>query len=226
MSHAFDTALVDIDGTLLDSNYHHALAWSRAFAHVGRDVPLWRVHRHIGMGGDRLVTAVAGDEAEAAVGDALRTRWEQEYDAIIQETRLLDGARTLLDALHAAGLRVVLASSSIPRHAQHALDLLDAEDRADASTTAEDAEESKPDPELLDVALDQVGGARAVMLGDSVWDVVAANERGIPTIGLLSGGFGEAELLGAGAVGVYDDPRGLVDHLDEALDQAARAGRS
>lgn len=226
MSHAFDTALVDIDGTLLDSNYHHALAWSRAFAHVGRDVPVWRVHRHIGMGGDRLVGAVAGDDAEAAVGDAVRTRWEQEYDAIIDQTRLLDGARELLDALHGAGLRVVLASSSIPRHAQHALDLLDAEERADASTTAEDAGESKPDPELLDEALERVGGGRAIMLGDSVWDVVAANERGIPTIGLRSGGFGEAELLEAGAVRVYDDPRGLTDHLDEALDRAARAGGS
>jgi HAD superfamily hydrolase (TIGR01549 family) len=222
----FDTAIVDIDGTLLDSNYHHALAWSRAFAHVGTTVPAWRIHRHIGMGGDRLVAAVAGDAIEERHGDAVRDRWEQEYDAIIDETRLFDGARDLLDALREAGLKVVLASSSIPRHAEHALELLDAEEAADAWTTAEDAEESKPDPELLDEALARVGGGRAVMLGDSVWDVAAANERGIPTLGLRSGGFGAAELLEAGAVGVYDDPRGLVEHLQEALAQAARAGRS
>jgi HAD superfamily hydrolase (TIGR01549 family) len=226
MTLGLDTAVVDIDGTLLDSNYHHALAWSRAFAHVGRTVAVWRVHRHIGMGGDKLVAAVAGDDAEAQVGDAVRTRWEQEYDAIIDETRLFSGARGLLDALRAAGLQVVLASSSIPRHAEHALELLDARSRADTWTTADDAEESKPDPELLDVALERVGGGRAVMIGDSVWDVVAAHERGIPTIGLRSGGFGAAELTDAGAVVVYDDPRGLVEHLVEALDQAARAGRS
>jgi len=220
----FDTAVVDIDGTLLDSNYHHALAWSRAFAHVGRSVPVWRVHRHLGMGGDRLVAAVAGDEAEAQVGDAVRTRWEQEFDAIIEETRLFGGARSLLEALRGAGLTVVLASSAIPRHAEHALALLDARSRADAWTTAEDAERTKPDPELLDVALEQVGAGRAVMVGDSVWDVAAANERGVPTIGLRSGGFGAAELIEAGAVGVYDDPRDLTEHLQEALAQAARAG--
>ncbi|WP_244929667.1 HAD family hydrolase [Nocardioides sp. W7] len=225
MSHDLDTAIVDIDGTLLDSNYHHALAWSRAFAHVGHPVPVWRIHRHLGMGGDRLVTAVAGDEAEARVGDEVRERWEQEYDGLIDETVLLDGARGLLDALSGAGLAVVLASSSIPRHAEHALELLDARSRTDAWTTAGDASETKPDPELLDVALDRVGGGRAVMLGDSVWDVAAAQQRGIPTLGLRSGGVGAAELIEAGAVAVYDDPRGLTEHLDEALDQAARASR-
>ncbi|HTW15498.1 MAG TPA: HAD family hydrolase [Nocardioides sp.] len=226
MSHDLDTAIVDIDGTLLDSNYHHTLAWVRAFAHVGITVPGWRIHRHLGMGGDRLVGAVAGDGVEERHGDEVRERWEREYDEIIDETRLLDGARDLLDALGDAGLTVVLASSSIPRHAEHALELLDAGDRAAAWTTAEDASATKPDPELLDAALDRVGGGRAVMLGDSVWDVAAANERGIPTIGLRSGGVGAAELREAGAVAVYDDPRGLTEHLREALDQAARAGRS
>lgn len=225
MSHDFDTAIVDIDGTLLDSNYHHTLAWARAFAHVGIAVPGWRIHRHLGMGGDRLVGAVAGDEVEERHGDEVREAWERDYDQIIDETVLLDGARELLDALRDAGLTVVLASSSIPRHAEHALELLDAADRTDARTTAEDASATKPDPELLDAALERVGGGRAVMLGDSVWDVAAARQRDIPTIGLRSGGVGGAELLEAGAVAVYDDPRGLTEHLVQALDQAARAGR-
>lgn len=213
-------ALVDIDGTLLDSNYHHTLAWSRGFAAVGHDVPLWRIHRHMGMGGDRLVAAVAGDEVEARHGDAVRERWEKEFDTLLGSTSLFRGAADLLDALGAAGLQVVLASSAIPRHARHALDLLEADRRAAACTTSEDAEESKPDSQLLDRALEKVdtGPESAVMIGDSVWDVEAAQRRGIPTLGLLTGGFGRAELLEAGAAAVYEGPLDLVGHLDEALD--------
>ncbi|HYF71265.1 MAG TPA: HAD family hydrolase [Nocardioides sp.] len=218
----FDTVVFDIDGTLLDSNYHHALAWSRAFEQVlDQHVPVAAIHRHIGMGGDRLVAAVAGEDAEERHGDEVRERWEREFDEVIDETRLLDGARELLAAVGAAGMTVVLASSSIPKHAERPLGLLRAEDHSDAWTTSEDAEESKPDPELLDEALDKVGGGRAVMVGDAVWDVEAANARDIPTIGVLSGGYGRQELLDAGAVAVYDDPADLLDHLDEALRAAA-----
>ncbi|HEX2895129.1 MAG TPA: HAD family hydrolase [Marmoricola sp.] len=217
-------ALVDIDGTLLDSNYHHTLAWSRGFAAVGRPVPLWRIHRHMGMGGDRLVAAVAGDEVEEEHGDAIRERWEKEFDSLLESTRLLPGAGELLDALAASGLDVVLASSGKPHHTEHALDLLDADRRAAACTTSEDAEETKPDAELLQRALDKVGAGPevAVVLGDSVWDVEAAQRLGVPTIGLLTGGFGRAELLEAGAVTVYDDPPDLVVQLERALDLATR----
>lgn len=221
MAADLDTVVLDIDGTLLDSNYHHSLAWARAFAHVGRDVPVWRIHRCIGMGGDRLVAAVAGDEAEAKDGDRVRDRWEQEFDALIEETTLLDGARELLDALAERGLEVVLASSSIPRHAEHPLELLDAERRADGWTTSEDAEDSKPHPELIEKALERAGGGRAVMVGDAVWDVESATRAGLPTIGVRSGGTSAAELLEAGAVAVYDGPRDLLDHLDEALARAS-----
>jgi len=215
-------ALVDIDGTLLDSNYQLSLAWARAFAHHGHDVPLWRIHRHMGMGGDRLVPAVAGKEVEEREGDAIRERWEKEYDDLIGETRLFPCAGELLDGLKEAGLQVVLASSSIPRHAEHALELLDAERRAAATTTSEDAEESKPDSELLDQALAKIDAdaTGAVMVGDAVWDIDAASRREIPTIALLSGGFGRDELLGAGAVAAYDDPTDLCDNLDAALRRA------
>jgi HAD superfamily hydrolase (TIGR01509 family) len=216
-------ALVDIDGTLLDSNYQLTVAWARAFAHTGHAVPLWRIHRHMGMGGDRLIAAVAGQQVEDRDGDAVRERWEKEYDELIGETRLLAGAEGLLDALSAEGLQVVLASSSIPRHAEHALGLLDADRRAAACTTSEDAEESKPDAELLDQALAKVGAdaADAVMIGDAVWDVEAASRLEIPTIGLLCGGFGRDELLGAGAVATYDDPVDLREHLEPALGRAS-----
>lgn len=209
--------MLDIDGTLLDSNYHHAVAWGRAFEASGVHASLWRIHRAIGMGGDRLVAAVAGDGVEERYGDAVRDRWEKEYDELISATRLLDGAALLLDTCRERGLTVALASSSIPRHARHALDLLDAERRAQGWTTAEDAEESKPDPELLETVLDRVDGGRAVMVGDTVWDVQAAHAAGMPAICLLSGGISRTELEEAGADAVYADPSDLVRHLDEAL---------
>jgi len=218
-----DTVVLDIDGTLLDSNYHHTLAWSRAIAaYADRHVPAAVIHRAIGMGGDRLVAAVAGDDLEEQHGDDIRDRWEREYDAIIDDTVLFEGARELLAAIGAAGPKVVLASSGIPKHADHALELLHADEHSDAWTTSEDAEESKPDPELVAEALDKVAGTAAVMVGDAVWDVEAADRAGLPTIGLLTGGYSRQELLDAGAVAVYDDPADLLQHLDEALAEAAR----
>lgn len=213
--------MIDIDGTLLDSTYHHALAWSRAFQALDVPVPVWRIHRAIGMGGDRLVGAVAGDDVEERFGDDVRARWEKEYDDVIDRTLLLDGARDLLVAGRDRGLKVVLASSSIPRHAQHALDLLDAERLTDGWTTAEDAEQSKPAPDLLQAALRQVGGGSALMVGDTVWDVRAARAMDAPTVGVRTGGVAPAELEEAGAVAVYEGPADLAENLDEALERAA-----
>lgn len=210
--------ILDVDGTLLDSNYHHTLAWSRAFAAVECGVPLWRVHRRIGMGGDRLVAAVAGDEVETRSGDRIREHWEKEYDGLIDETRLFAGARGLLVRLRRAGLLIGIASSAIPRHAQHAFDLLEADDLADLAATAEDADASKPDPELVERVIEGLGTSAACLVGDSVWDVHAATAAGIPTIGVCSGGYSHQELITAGAVCVYDD---LV-HLSSDLDQALR----
>lgn len=217
-----EAAVFDVDGTLLDSNYHHTIAWVRAFEAVGRPVPAWRVHRAIGMGGDRLVAAVAGDEAEQAVGDRVRDCWEREYDAIIDQTRLLPGARELLVALHDRGLRLALASSSNPRHAEHAFGLLDVGDITEAVTTAEDVEDSKPDPEVLDKVLGEVGTSAAFLVGDAVWDVEAANRRGIPTVGVLTGGTSRAELESAGAVAVCESLVELRERLEELLSAVAR----
>jgi HAD superfamily hydrolase (TIGR01549 family) len=213
----YDTVVLDVDGTLLDSNYHHALAWARAFQGVELTVPVWRIHRHIGMGGDRLVPAVAGDDVDERLGDEVRDRWQKEYDELIDQTRLFDKARELLAALQEAGVAVALASSSIPEHAEHAFELLDAERLTDTATTSEDAEESKPHPELVDEALERVHGQRACMVGDSVWDVESAKRAGVPAYAVLAGGYGRDELLSAGAVAVYDDVADLLDHLDEWL---------
>lgn len=212
-----DTVVLDIDGTLLDSTYHHTVAWVRAFAAHGHRVDAWRVHRTIGMGGDRLVAHVAGDAVEERDGDGVRERWEREFDAMIEETTLLPGAAELLDALAERGFRVVLASSSIPSHAEHALKLLRADRRVDGWTTADDAEESKPDPELVEAALTKVEAERAVLVGDATWDVEAGTAAGIPTIGVRSGGFGAEELRAAGAVLVVDDVADLLARLDDVL---------
>lgn len=215
-----DTVLFDLDGTLVDSVLHHSLAWHRAFLSAGVDVPTWRIQRHIGMGGDRLVAAVAGDHVEREVGDRVRESWEKEYDAMVDEPVLLPGARELLTAIKERGLTVVLASSSIPKHARRPFELLDADRLADATLTGEDSKESKPHPELLEVALARADAGHSVLVGDSVWDVEAARQVGIPTCGLLSGGYSHEELRQAGAAWVYEDPADLLAHLEQVLSTA------
>jgi HAD superfamily hydrolase (TIGR01549 family) len=212
-----DTVVLDVDGTLVDSVYQHTMAWAAAFAAVDLVVPLWRAHRAIGIGGDRFVTEVAGEEAEARNGDELRKLHDQRFGELLDSVRPLPGAAELLDELHRRGFKVVLASSGIPDHTERLLALIDGTQRADDMTTSGDAEASKPAPDLVQVAIEKVGGSRAVVIGDAVWDIAAANEAGLPSIGLLSGGFGEAELSDAGAGAVFADPRALLDHLDETL---------
>ena len=203
--------LFDIDGTLVDSTYHHALAWQRAFARHQVVLPLWRIHRTVGMGGDKLVAAVAGDEVEERIGDSLRTAWREEYVDIKAEVDPLPGAAELVRALVAAGYTVALASSGDPEFADEALDDLDIRDQVALLTTSEDAEESKPEPDLIGVTLDRLEGVRrAVMIGDTPYDVESAHRAGLGCIGLRSGGYSEAELADAGAVLVVDAPEDLM----------------
>ncbi len=218
-----DTVVLDVDGTLVDSNYHHTLCWWHAFRDHGYDVPAWRIHRAIGMGGDRLVSAVTSDEVEDEDGDRIRDSWEQHYDAVLDQVGPLPGAKALLGALRDGGFQVALASSGIPRHTRHAVEVLEADDAAATTTTSEDAEESKPDPELLEVALGRVDADRAVLVGDSVWDVRSGRKAGIPVLGLLTGGVGRAELEEAGAEVVLDDASELCRRLDELLSPARPA---
>jgi HAD superfamily hydrolase (TIGR01509 family) len=211
-------AVLDVDGTLVDTNYQHALAWYRAFRSLGETYPIWRIHRLIGMGGDQLVSALGGDEVEARIGDRARERWVREADPLMAETALLPGARGLLVALKERGHRVVLASSGKPHHVERALDLLDARDLADGWTTSEDVEETKPAPDLLQVALKKIGepvDALSVVVGDSVYDVEAARSAGMPAIVVRSGGFGDDELRDAGAVAIFDAPADLTAALGQ-----------
>jgi HAD superfamily hydrolase (TIGR01509 family) len=211
-------AVLDVDGTLVDTNYQHALAWYRAFRSLGETFPIWRIHRLIGMGGDQLVAAIGGDELEERIGEEARERWVREADPLMQEVAVLPGARELLVALKERGHRLVLASSGKPHHVDLALDLLDARDVADAWTTSEDVEETKPAPDLLKVALEKLGApedAAGVLVGDSVWDVKAADSAGMPALVVRSGGFGDDELNDAGAVAIFDTPGDLAANLHD-----------
>jgi HAD superfamily hydrolase (TIGR01509 family) len=211
-------AVLDIDGTLIDSNYQHTLAWYRALRRVGETFPLWRLHRLIGMGGDQLVTALGGEGLERRVGDQVREEQGKEADALLEEMAPLPGARDLLVAVKERGHRLVLASSGQQRHVDVFLDKLNARGLADAWTSSADVEASKPAPDLLQVALKKLGvppDAPSVMVGDSVWDVEAAKRAGMPAIVVRSGGFGDDELRKAGAIAIYDTPGELAKALDD-----------
>jgi HAD superfamily hydrolase (TIGR01549 family) len=208
--------LLDLDGTLVDANYQHALAWFRAFRGRGVVVPIWRIHRHIGMGGDQLVAAVAGDEVERRFGDALREAEHDEFLRMRDECEPLEGAHELLDVLHERAASVVLASSASQDDVEHFLDVLDARDLVDAWTTSDDVERTKPHPDIVHAALDKARSSdRAVMIGDSRWDVEAAARAGLETICVLTGGWSKQELAVSGASSVFESLVELRRRLDE-----------
>lgn len=216
---AVDTAIFDVDGTLVDTNYQHALAWFRAFRRFDVTIPLWRIHRAIGMGGDQLIPHVAGQDVARQHAEDLDEAWTQEFRAMVDEVQPFDGARELLVDVKNRGFRLVLASSGKKEFVDRFLELIDGRSVADAWTTSEDAEESKPAPDLLQVALAKVSGARGLMVGDSTWDCEAANRLSVPTLTIRTGGFSTEELQAAGSIRVFDS---LVD-LRRSLDQTPLA---
>ncbi len=198
-------AILDVDGTLVDTNYHHALAWHRALHAHGHPVQMWKVHRHIGMGGDQILDSLIGEEAADADGEAIREAEAEAYRELIGEVEPLEGARELIERLRDAGASVILASSAKQEEVDRYLDLLEARELVDGWTTAADVESTKPDPDLVLAALEKAGNEDpSVMVGDSVWDVKAAKAAGIPTLAVLTGGFSEAELREAGASQVVE----------------------
>ena len=197
-------AILDVDGTLVDTNYQHAIAWYRAFRQHGVVLPIWRIHRHIGMGGDQLVASLVSEEFDAEHGDDVRAAEKALYLSMIVEVEPLEGARELIADLRQAGHAVVLASSAKEQEVDHYLDLLDARELVDGWTTSADVEATKPEPDLVAAAVEKAGGGDAVMVGDSTWDCESAKRAGVKTIGVLMGGFREDELRDAGAVCVFD----------------------
>jgi HAD superfamily hydrolase (TIGR01509 family) len=198
------TVILDVDGTLVDTNYHHALAWHRALHEHGHPVQMWRIHRHIGMGGDKIVAALTSEEVERGEGEEIRAAEGEAYGELIGEVEPMEGARDLIAELHEDDATVVLASSAKEDEVDHYLDLLDARDLVDGWTTAADVEATKPAADLVETALAKAGGGPALMIGDSTWDVKSAQAAGVPTLAVLTGGFAEAELRDAGAAQVVE----------------------
>jgi HAD superfamily hydrolase (TIGR01549 family) len=215
-------ALLDVDGTLIDSNYHHALAWYRAFRRSGIILPLWRIHRHVGMGGDQLVPALVGRRMDEERGEEVRGARDEEYRELIGEVAPLEGSRELISELKERGLTVVLASSSPEDEIGHYLELLDARELADAWTTNDDVEATKPEPDLVHAALEKAGTEDAVMVGDTPWDIEAARKADVETLCVITGGFSAQELRDAGAVAVFES----VEELRKRLDETPLAGLS
>jgi HAD superfamily hydrolase (TIGR01509 family) len=203
---AHTVVVVDIDGTLVDSNYHHVFAWSEAFAAFHRQPPVWQIHRTIGMGGDQLVEALTDAEFEQRHGDAVRQAHTDAFARLIDQVRPLPGARDFLSALGRMGATLVLASSADKDEVGRYIELLDACAVIDGWTTADDVSHTKPDPEPIRAALTEAGGtpSTAVLIGDSVWDVQAGRRAGVAVIGVRTGGYGAGELLDAGAEAVFD----------------------
>src|SRR5918999_6128772 len=192
-------AILDVDGTLVDTNFHHAIAWFRAFRQHEVVLPIWRIHRHIGMGGDQLVKSLCGEGTEEEKGDDIRDAEKVLYSELIGEVQPLRGARELIEDLKDRGHAVVLASSAKEDEVDHYLELLDARELADGWTTSADVEATKPEPDLVQAAIEKAGGGDAVMVGDTTWDVEAAKRAGIETVAVLTGGFSEAGLRGGRA---------------------------
>ena len=208
-------AILDVDGTLVDTNYQHAIAWYRAFRQHGVVLPLWRIHRHIGMGGDQLVASLVGEEFDDEHGDDVRSAEKALYMSLIVEVEPLEGARDFIADLRENGHAVVLASSAKAQEVDHYLELLDARGLVDGWTTSGDVEHTKPEPDLVAAAVEKAGGGEAVMVGDSTWDCESAKRAGLQTVGVLMGGFSERELLDAGAETVFDSLVALREGLEK-----------
>jgi len=218
-------AIFDVDGTLVDTNYLHAVTWWEAFRQYGHHVPMARVHRAIGMGSDKLLDHLLPAGRDRTVDDELRSAHTVLYAPYWPRLRAFDRAADLLRACASRGLRVVLASSADEREMRALRDALDADDVLAAVTSSGDAEESKPAPDILQIALRraEVAADAAVFVGDTVWDVQACQKAGLACIALLTGGIGRDELRDAGAVEIYEGHAGLLACLQDSL--IARYGR-
>lgn len=207
--------LFDIDGTLVDSNYLHVHAWQRAFHEAGLPVAAWRIHRSIGMDGSTLVDQLSGG-ADDDVQKQLKDLHSRYYEADAGLLNPLPGARELLHKVADLGLQVVLATSAPDNELAMLRSTLKVDDLVSAITSAEDVEQAKPRPDIVNVALQKAGvdAADAIFIGDTVWDVEAANRAGVACIAVLSGGVSRGELDNAGAAAIFEDAQDLLEHLD------------
>jgi HAD superfamily hydrolase (TIGR01509 family) len=211
--------LFDLDGTLIDSVYQHVLAWREALEEVGMALPAWIIHRRIGMSGGLIAAALqreTGRPVSKSVGARIQTLHTEYYLKHVSEIRPLPGAKELLKLLTKIDVPWTIATSSSLERAQHALKLLKVSSKIPV-VTRDDVAHGKPDPDLFLMAAKRLGVDihHDIVVGDSVWDLLAARRAGALGVGVLSGGYGEDELVKAGAYRVYQDPADLLRHLDE-----------
>jgi HAD superfamily hydrolase (TIGR01549 family) len=211
--------LFDLDGTLIDSVYQHVLAWREALERGGRKLAVWQIHRRIGMSGGLLVNALAretGGDAEAIDADQLIAWHAEAYRKYVEQVRPLPGAIELLDFLAKAGVPHAIATSGRRQSAARSLEMLGVRDDL-VVITRDQVRYAKPDPDLFLAAAEKLGVSihDSVVVGDSVWDLLAARRARAIGVGVLSGGYGQEELERAGAYRVYQDPADLLRHLDE-----------
>jgi HAD superfamily hydrolase (TIGR01509 family) len=209
--------LFDIDGTLVDSNYLHVHAWQRAFHEVGLPVEAWHIHRSIGMDGSTLVDELSKG-AEDAVQKRLKDLHTRYYEASAELLTALPGARQLLHQVADSGLQVVLATSAPENELAMLRATLSCDDLVSAITSSEDVEQAKPNPDIVNVALEKAGVSAecAVFVGDTVWDVAASTRANVACIAVLSGGVSRGELESAGAAAIFEDAQDLCEHLDHS----------
>ncbi len=209
----------DLDGTLIDSVYQHVLAWREALEGLGLSLAVWRIHRKIGMSGGLLAHALAreiGHRVSPKQAKELQQRHAMAYARYRGDIQPLPGSCELLRQLSKSGVRYAIATSGRLESAKPSLDRLGVEPKVPV-ITRDQVERAKPDPDLFIAAADRlrVPIQHAIVVGDSVWDLLAARRAGTLGVGLLSGGYGEEELQQAGAYRVYQDPADLLAHLDE-----------
>ncbi|KOG53379.1 HAD family hydrolase [Streptomyces griseoflavus] len=212
-------ALFDVDGTLVDSTYLHAVTWWEAFRQAGHRVPMADIHRTIGMGSDHLLDHLLSGDRDRDQDEAIRTAHGTLFAQYWERLAPLDGAADLLRACAKRGWTVVLASSAHGPELAAMRRALDAEDAITAVTGSDDVSASKPAPDLVKSALEHSGvnADEAVFIGDTVWDVRASHRAGVPCLAVLSGGYPEHDLREAGAYEVYDGPADLAERLDSSL---------
>ncbi len=215
--------IFDLDGTLVDTNEAHAEAWRRTFKEFGYSVSLTRIFPEIGKGGDKLVPAILGEEAEARDGEAMRERVGESYDAIAQrlQFRVMPGSVELLRALRARGIRTALATSSRREYVDSTMHsaMVELRDLVDVVVTGSDAEATKPDPDLIVSAVRRLRVApdQCVMVGDTPHDGEACRRANVSFWGVTCGGHDEETLRAAGAWRVWSHPAALLEELDEVL---------
>ncbi|RUP19007.1 HAD family hydrolase [Methylobacterium sp.] len=212
--------IFDIDGTLLDSVDLHARAWVEAFAHFGVTTDFADVRRQIGKGGDELMPVFLSEERVARDGETIEAyRSDLFKRRYLSEVRPFPGVRPLFEHIRAAGLTIALASSGKRSEVEHYTEILEIGDLVDVATSSDDADRSKPHPDIFEAALEKLDGAprdAIIVIGDTPYDAEAAAKAGLRTVGLLCGGFPEADLRSAGCVAIYRDPEDLLDRFAQS----------